>query len=113
MRMKDRKKADQVGHLSRTLFDDNPPLSAVAGMYDQELAWRSVKDQDASTGVDGETERAGLSMLLWSALSGKRDAEQQGKKAIEEMAKKGDEKLKRRPSSIKTPEIEKELEQMS
>lgn len=113
IRMKDRKKADQVGHLSRTLFDENPPLSSVAGMYDQELAWKSVKDQDASIGDDGKTERAGLSMLLWSKLSSKPDAEQQGKKAIDEMAKKGDEKLKRRPSSIKTPEIEKELEQMS
>lgn len=113
IRMKDRKKADQAGHLSRTLFDENPPLSSVAGMYDQELAWRSVKDQDASIGSEGQTERAGLSVLLWSKLSSKPDAEQQGRKTIDEMARKGDEKLKRRPSSVKTPEIEKELEKMS
>lgn len=111
IRMKDRKKADQVGHLSRTLFDENPPLSSVAGMYDEKLAWQSVRDQDGSVGNDGRTERAGLSMLLWSKLSSKPDAEQQGRKTIDEMARKGDAKLKRRPSSIATPEIEKEIEE--
>lgn len=113
IRMKDRKKAEQVGHLSRTLFDENPPLSSVAGMYDENLAWQSVKDQDASIGAnEGESERAGLSMLLWSKLSSKPDAEQQGRKTIDEMARRGNAKLKRRPSSIKTPDIEKEIEQM-
>lgn len=113
LRMKDRKKAEQAGYLSRDLQDERPPMSSVAGMYDEKLAWQTVKPQDTSIGHDGQTERAGLGMLLWSKLSSKPDAEQQGWQTLDELAKKGDKKLKRRPSSIKTPDIEKELYQQS
>jgi hypothetical protein len=112
--MRDRRRAAKAGYLSRELQDENPPLSAVAGFYSEELAWEAVKGQDSSTAADGERESAGLGVLLWSKLSMKPDAQQEGKKKLDELAKRGNEKLRRLPSdggdSIDTPAVERELQ---
>lgn len=110
IRTKDRRKAEKVGYLSREFADENPPLSAVAGVYDQKMAWEMVKGQDSSAGMDGQRERASLGVLLWSKLSAKPDEEQAGKRALDNIAAKGDRKLPRRPSSILSPDIEKDLQ---
>jgi hypothetical protein len=114
LKMRDRRRAAKAGYLSRELQDENPPLSAVAGFYSEELAWEAVKGQDSSTAADGERESAGLGVLLWSKLSMKPDAQQEGKKKLDELAKRGNEKLRRLPSdggdSIDTPAVERELQ---
>lgn len=114
IKMQDRRKAVKAGYLSRELQDENPPLSAVAGFYSEAMAWEAVKGQDSSTHADGQRESAGLGVMLWSKLSMKPDARQEGKKALDALAKKGNEKLKRLPSdggeSIDTPLVEKEIQ---
>jgi hypothetical protein len=107
--MKDRRKAAKAGFLSRDMADENPPLSAVAGMWDEELAWRAVKGQDSSTSLDGQTENAGLGVMLWSKLSAKPDAQQEGKKTLDELAREGEKKLVRRPSSVKSLDVEDDI----
>lgn len=109
IKLKDRRMAAKAGYLSRELSEENPPLSAVAGMYSEELAWQAVRCQDSSTGLDENREHASLGLLLWSQLSSKPDAEQTGKRTIGEMARRGDMKLDRKPSSVKSPDIEKEM----
>ena len=110
IKLKDRRKAAQAGYLSRDLVGEDPPLSAVAGMWDEQLAWEAVKGQDGNTGVDGDGVPAGLGVMLWSQLSLKPDAEHQGKKALDELAKRGESKLKKRPSSVQSLDVEKEME---
>lgn len=56
---------------------------------------------------EGECKLGGTTLRK---LSTQPDEEQQSKQIIDDIALKGEKKLERRPSSIKSPEIEKELQ---
>lgn len=93
VRSTDREKARQQGFLLGQFKGENPPLCALAGFCDPELAQQAGESVDE---VVGKKTSASMALAFWSKVSSKPDEERVGNDKIKELEKESDQEKEQR-----------------
>jgi hypothetical protein len=82
IKSRDRVKAEQEGFLLGQFKGENPPLCALAGFSDPELAQQAGESVDE---VVGKKTSASMALAFWSKVSSKPDEERAGEGKVKEV----------------------------